>query len=575
ANVEFFEPDLIPIASPPSSLSTESNLNGSFDPFFPDDPFFDEMTGQPIGVLDVNGFIQQDPIIQDVRIPGDLLGSADIRVHTPLNPFGVSVINTAQTDLFNGQTVISTTVLPPDDDSISVQAEKERIGLDEGYDMELGFWFQFTPIQELPIGEDMVLMDGSPDFFYYLSIDEDMIIGFNDSITAESFGPVWSTAMFTNTQSGEVIELDARANDIMNFDHVRIDMLPAGNYTVQISSLENTMTQFRLFGYQDLDTLEDVTVTQNLGDNSFFRVPTDSLIFDAYNLTYIDAINMSASFTVSTYDSTGNQILDTQYTFNYYGNNVSKNLDNNDTLSGGLNIRGGYIQVRNTGNTVWNSTFGLPTELKSDDMLITSKLRIELVDNFDILAVQNPDTEYFIDPLPTTSELNGSKNDIEGYFTFTSEVGGNRLILHATNMTISAQLFADGGNEWLDVSSIPTTIDGIVHNILTLEFATAEVRDFIVFVDFNPIGVNGTFIVETELNSIYQLPSINLRTLTFTKLGTDGVIPEVITTSTGGNPAFSINESIGVTAIITVGAGVIYYVVQVRGFKPNLKRFIK
>ena len=142
---------------------------------------------------------------------------------------------------------------------------------------------------------------------------------------------------------------------------------------------------------------------------------------------------------------------------------------------------------------------------------------------------------------------------------------------------MNVQVYIDGANQWFDVDSSINTIDGVSEYTVLIEFATLESQQFIVIIEFfmdgNGIDFNNSIQLNSEITAINFLPEIVLRTLSFTAVKSGGDIPDVLATSGAGSSPFTIGETVGVTTGIALGAGTIFYLVQIRGFKPNLNRF--
>ncbi|OLS28640.1 MAG: hypothetical protein HeimC2_05270 [Candidatus Heimdallarchaeota archaeon LC_2] len=533
------------------------------------DLLYDPIIGDPVGNIEINGYTYQDPIIQDIDNHGEMFGSSDIRVHTPFAPFGGSVFSGPQTSLHRGDTIISTILTPPDESNPSVRKQKSDIGIPKGYEIEIGFWWEFTPLEELDTGSNINLFNQNRDFF--LNLDADMILGMNDSVTDEFTGGINSDAIFTDIHTGETHFFDARNNDILNFNNKRLDMLPAGNYSVEVSGSNNAWVQINLFEYKLFNGNEE-TITQDVGDISIFEIPANGFLFDAFNFTYIrtGGSNMSSSFTTSIYDSSGGRINTDQFTWDHYANfvNFTHVEGITDEFAGGVSRGGTFLLIHNTGNDLWNSSKLVPDILESD-IDVPSTLQIKHIDNIERLEENNPNNEYFTGSLTTEQNLNVSKSEIRGYFDYTSSIGGNRLILSSMNITMDVTLIQEGTNIWEVTGSSLRTIDGVDYYSVILEFATMFPTDFVIEVIFTPSAngntFNGTYSAVIEHTDIFNLPEITLRTLSLTRIDSDGEIPENIVTQ-GGDTGFNFGTTLGVTAgIVTIG--VIFYAVQGRGFR--------
>ncbi|MHA2030137.1 MAG: hypothetical protein ACW99A_07415 [Candidatus Kariarchaeaceae archaeon] len=568
ADVEFIRPDLSGID--PRLLTTDEFIGtNSVLPFTFDTnaqptgiPYDPTLRDYP-GTLDVNGYSRQDPIVQDTDQPWELGGAATIRVHRPDAPFGLTI---PQSDLHMGDTIISTTLIPPNDSNPSVKRAKEDLGLSEGYDIEVGIWFEFDLLDTLPVGKDFLLRSDSTDFNYQLEVESDKIIAFNDSKTGDS-GTIFTYATFTNIDTEETLTVNAQNNNILNYEDIRLDILPAGNYTVRITGDQNSFARCSLLDFEPFGTTQ--TVDQHIGDHSFFSLPTSGFVFDGFNVTYLDELNRSASFSIFIYDSSGNYVNDHTFDFDNYANETDllHQININDTVAGGVNFKGGFIQIFHTGNDVWNSSMAIPTKLASDLLDISSRLRIERIDYLDLFRKANPDQEYFEANLDSAGrDLNTTKTEIMGYLNYRSDVGGNRIVFTSMNMSLGAQLLVDGGGlPWITQGSSLSVVDGISFYTVILEFATTVPVDFIIILDFDPSGsLNGTLSVEkTEVTEIYQLPEVILRTLAFTNVGSDGDIPKEIVTAGSGKEPIPRSTTIGVIIVITaVGGGI--YVIQSR-----------
>lgn len=570
ADVDFFRPLIRndPTTQTATNTGTTEFSTDTFGNPPPGDSFFD---------IRIDGFVHQDPIIQDLNIPNDLLGSAEILVHTPEFPFGQPLPESVFT---NDPVFISTRVFPPDDANPSVKSEKERLGIDEGYNIELGFWFEIHSIPELPIGEDVLLNNGDTEDWYTFTLSEDMIIGLNDSSTNEFSGSVRTFAAFTDTQTGDTTFINARENDLLHFGDIALAMLPAGNYTVEIAAPSDSFAHFSLFPFDPLNPSASTSVTQDIGDSTFFYLPSNSNFLDSFFFNATDLVNMTSFFDVFVYDSTGTRVNTDSYTFDNYGNLVNATFVNSVpvTHTGGINTHGGYLQIRHTGNTLWNTSLISPTELESD-IDVSSTLSIQRLEEVEELRFNDPDGDYAECNYNSFSEsaLNGSKTQIIRYCDYESSPGGNRLLLTGINMSMNVQVFIDGANQWFDVDSTNITIDGVSEYTIIIEFATLESQHYIVIIEFfmdrNGIGFNNSINLNSEITAINFLPEIVLRALSFTSVGSGGNIPDVIATSGAGSEPFTIGDTVATTTGIAVGAGVLFYAVQVRGFRPNLKRF--
>jgi hypothetical protein len=289
---------------------------------------------------------------------------------------------------------------------------------------------------------------------------------------------------------------------------------------------------------------------------------------------------MTSFFDVFVYDSTGTRVNTDSYTFDNYGNLVNATFVNSVpvTHTGGINTRGGYLQIRHTGNTLWNTSLLSPTELESD-IDVSSTLSIQRLEEVEELRFNDPDGDYAECNYNSFSEsaLNGSKTQIIRYCEYESSPGGNRLLLTSINMSMNVQVFIDGANQWFDVDSTNNTLNGVSEYTVIIEFATLVSQHYIVVIEFfmdrNGIGFNNSINLNSEITGINFLPEIILRTLSFTSVGSGGNIPNVIATSGAGSEPFTIGDTVATTAGIAVGAGVIFYAIQVRGFRPNLRRF--
>ncbi|MCE7736469.1 MAG: hypothetical protein GPJ54_16430 [Candidatus Heimdallarchaeota archaeon] len=565
ADVDFFRPLIL------DDLNQGNTNVGSTDTFGtppPGDSFFD---------IRVDGFVHQNQIIQDLNFPNDLLGSAEILVHTPDFPFGASI---PQSTLHNDNTIISTTVFPPDDANPSVRSEKERLGIEEGYDIELGFWFEVHSIPELPIGENVLLNNGDTEDWYTFTLADDMIVGLNDSLTSEFGGSVRTFATFTNTQTGDNVFINARDNDLLHFDDVFLALLPAGNYTLEIAAPSDSFAQFNLFDFDPLNPGTSTSVTQDVGDNAFFYLPSDNNFLDSFFLNTTDLVNMTALYEILVYDSAGTRVNGDSYSFDRYGNLVNSTFVNSPGLThtGGVNPGGGFLQIRHTGNTLWNTSLLSPTELESD-IDVSSTLYIQRLQQVEELRFNNPDGDYAECNYNSFSEsaLNGSRTQIIRYCDYESSPGGNRLLINAVNMSMNVLVFIDGANQWFDVDSTNNTLDGISEYSVIIEFATLESQNYIVVIEFfmdrNGIDFNNSLSLNSEITAINFLPEIVLRNLSFTSVGSSGDVPDVISTSGAGSDPFTIGDTYIATGGITVGAAVVFYAVQIKGFRPNLNRF--
>ena len=505
-----------------------------------------DMNGQ-MGMLQVDGYVDQNVMPSDPTISSSFFGSGELRVFEMNHPFGHGLPNNV---FRSGKTIISVTANPP----ILNKNDQTIVGEDfpTGYNLDIGFWGTFTPLETLPLSQD--LYTNSNGLNYLLTVNQTSIL----SIIDDHKSPYYPTSVYLTSMDGsQSYSCYTTTCDFTDQSPNSLTVVEPGQYWVQIYGPNDgalPIAQVNLFSPESLELGGTKTLDTKLKSPQFVYLPTDNFGCDLLNLTLLGT-DITAYYEVSIFDSQGNLMTTpTTYNFYQYTNQTQTYTGPSSTLSS-YNLNGGYVYVNQVDNYPLNTTTPDPlnSPLTEHDKTVVSQFQIERFDNCTAPYLSS-DAEVFQMPFEAFNAvpLNASRTELVGLYTFSSSIGGNRLILDTTNVGMdTVQLLTSTGNAWISTSGNLKVIDGTYHYIVELEFGTLNVTNFGILVHFEPNAdgniLNGTFTTTIEHSGYYTLVAPVIGRMTFTSTQ-NGNIPDTIAKNT--EPSFPVTT---VAIILVIG----------------------
>ncbi len=436
----------------------------------------------------------------------NLMGNIRMRVFVGHQyVFGASLPRTETTS--NDQPVyVSIVITPPNEKDPFIASEKAKLGLPKGFDVQYSFWGSFLEIPQIVPNLDTTVQPfGTPvGNLFRFSTTSQVVLGLNgtDRVYIDVIDLSGKTPQFT---------LSYISNDVLNSRTDKPIVLPAGNYLLRVydNKMDGSSSfRFSVFGLSTVFQGSSVTVSTKYQQIKYIFLPTNFATKDRFNVTYLDHLNMSVSYTFDLYSLDGSRRIAHSATYDQYANKNNPNfVQNNSTefgstsLTSSFNLRGNLIRIQETGNTKWNSTQITPTVTKTNDPAASSSISLR---RYNYFAKQTTDLKTYkeMDLTNGLSEfLNKTKTTIFYLFNLKTSDSGYYLKIKIQNMSSTLNLLVSGSQSWF--SGITGTM--VVENNFTyyetvLEFNTAMLSNIAVSLQIN-LGVggntkNGTLSVE-------------------------------------------------------------------------------
>ncbi len=539
--------------------------------------------------LDIGSLTYIPGELQNYARPADLLGEIRVRALSPSLGFFGNIIGTTLSFISQTDTFISVEILPPNEADPFIKAEKNRLGLPDGFHAEYSFWVEEQPIPTLPTDETAIdyPTSGSNNLYKFSSTTS-----FVPSLNATA-NTVEATFLHLSTMESFTIS----EGNIIETHPTSLEILPAGDYLVQISDSSNGPNAFDMdiLAPTDLPADGSATLTFDLFSGQLLRLQNNKLLFELFNVTYLDHLNLSVNFRLSLFNSMGNRVETFNKVFEQYASRTDPLFaSNNNTVFGPAfnqdmkfhSVGTNWLLITYVGNTVWNSSISLPTPLSTDNDSFQASIKVERTDYWEIKESNDP-LSYHISGILNagfSDPLNASVSEIVYRMTYPLIDGGNYLAIQTENHSFSGYILGAMDDVIVQITPTATTVNGTT--FYSFDFFTPGISGisygFVLVFNYtaNPQTDNGILqinIEQAEVNSIdVAFPFVTPIDFNDLKVSNPEISIETSISTTQNPAGGDQNQGLNTTDLLLYGGialavvalgGVIFYVVKKRRSK--------